>query len=55
MEILQKLKNGTTISSRNFTPGYLSKENTKNTDYNTYMHPYILCNIIYNKQDVEAT
>lgn len=24
-----KLKNGTTISSRNFTPGYLSKENTK--------------------------
>ena len=31
MEIPQKIKNRTSISSSNFTPGYLSKEN-KNTN-----------------------
>ena len=37
----------------NFTSGYLSEEN-ENTNLKRYMHPYIHCSIIYNRQNMEA-
>ena len=54
MQIPQKVKNRSTIRSSNSTPGYLSKEN-RNTNSKKKMNPYVYCNIIYNRQDMEAT
>ena len=44
----------TAIKSSNPTPWYLPEEN-KNTDLNSYTHPYVHCSTIYNSQDMEAT
>ena len=52
-EIIQKIKNRTTIWSSNYTPGYLFEEN-KNSSAKRYMHLYVHCLIIYNSQDMEA-
>ena len=54
MEAPQKIKNKTAISLSNFTSGYLSAEN-KNTKSKDSMHTNVHCNIIYNRQDTEAT
>ena len=54
MEVLQKIKNRTSIGVSNFTFGYLPKENN-NTNLKRYMHSNVHCNIIYNNQDMEAT
>ena len=54
MEIPQKTKNRTTITSSNSTPGYLYEEN-KNINLKRYMHPEVHCSIIHNSQDMEAT
>ena len=54
MEIPQKIKNGTTISSSPSTSGYLSKE-TKNTNLKRYKHTNVHCSIIYKSQDMETT
>ena len=40
MEVLQKIKNGTTLQSSNHTTGYLSPK-YKNTNLKGYMHPYV--------------
>ena len=54
MEISQKIKNRTTILSSYSTSGYLFKE-YENTNLKMYMHPYVHCSIIYNRQDMETT
>ena len=54
IRIPQKIKNSKTIWSRNFIPGYLSKER-ENTNLKSYMHPYVLSGVTYNSQDMEAT
>ena len=54
MQIPQKVKKRTTIPSSNSTLGYLSKEN-RNTNSKRKMNPYVYCNIVYNRQDMEAT
>ena len=54
MEVLQKIKNRTTIWSSYSTSGYLPKEN-KNTIQKRHKHPYIHCGIIYNSQNMETT
>ena len=51
---LKKLKNRTTLWPRNSTSGYLSKE-LQYTNLKRYMHLYVHCSIIYNRQDMEAT
>ena len=53
MEIPQKIKNRTTLCSRNHTTEYLLKEN-KNTILKRYMHPYVYSSIVYNSQIMEA-
>jgi len=54
MKIPQKIKNRTTIWSRNFTGGYLSKAN-KSPIWKRYIHPYVHCHAIYNSQDMEES
>jgi len=53
MELPQKFKNRTTLSSRNHTTWYLPKE-YENTNSKGYMQPYVYCSIIYNSQIMEA-
>ena len=53
MEVSQKVKNKSTLQSSNRITGYLPKE-YKNTNSKGYMHPYVYCSIIYNRQSVEA-
>ena len=53
-EIPQKIKNESLIWSNNSNNGYLPKEN-KNTNLKRYIHSYIYCNIIYNRQNMEVT
>ena len=53
MEMPQKIKNKTTIQPRNSTFGYLPKQ-SQNPNSKRYMHPYVYCSIIYNRQDIEA-
>ena len=48
MEVLQNIKNRTTIQSSNSTSGYLSKEN-KNTNSKRHMHANVHCSIIFAK------
>ena len=45
MEVPQKTKNRTIISSSNSTPGYISEAN-ENTNSKRYMHPYVKSTII---------
>lgn len=54
MKVPQKVKNRTTIQSRNSTSVNLSEDN-ENTNSKRYTHPYCLFGIIYNTQDTEAT
>ena len=55
MEVCKKkIRLRTTIRSNNFTSGYFSEEN-KNTNSKRYIPPYVHCNIIYSRQDMEAT
>ena len=54
MEVLQNIKNRTTIQSSNFTSGYFSEEN-KMTNLKRYLHPYVYCSNAYNSQETEAT
>ena len=53
MKIPQKIKNGSAFSPRNPTSGNVSK-GTQNTNWKEHKHPYIHCNVIYNRQDMEA-
>ena len=52
MEVPQKIKNRTTILSRNASPGCLSKGN-KITISKKYLHPQVHYNVIYNRQEIE--
>ena len=52
MEILQKIKNSTTIWSNYSAFGYLSK-GYENVNSKRYIHCYVHCNFIYNSQDKE--
>ena len=49
MESPQKIKNRTTIQSRNPTSGYFSEED-KNIDSKRYMHPCVHSSTIYHSQ-----
>ena len=51
MTVTQKIKNRTTMWSRNLTSGYLSKI-TETRISNTYKHSYVPCSTIHNSQDV---
>ena len=53
IELLQKIKNITALWPSNFTSGNISKE-TGNTNLKEYMHPCVLCSIIYNCQGLEV-
>ena len=44
MEVLQKMKNRTTIRSSHSTPGYLSEEN-KNAILKRYIHPMFIATL----------
>lgn len=50
----QKIKNRPPISSSNSTSGNIPRGN-KNIHLKIYLYPHVLCSIIYNSQDVEAT
>ena len=52
IEIPQKIENGTTIWSCNWTLGQISGENHS---LKKYMHPNVHCSAINNSQDMEAT
>ena len=54
MEVSQKTKNRATIRSSNSTAGYVPEKN-KTTNLERYMHPNVHSNIVYNRQDMEAT
>ena len=53
MEVAQKIKNRIPRSN-NSTFGYIPERN-KLTVSKTYLHPYVHCRIIYNRQDMEIT
>ena len=53
MEIPQEIKNGTAFWPSDPTSGNISKE-IQNTNSKEHKHPYIHCDIIYNRQDMEA-
>ena len=50
MEIPQKTKNRTTISSSNPTPVHISRQNFHSK---RYLHQYIHCSTIHNSQNME--
>ena len=50
IEIPQKIKNRTTISSKNLTPEYIAKGGQE-TNLKIYMHLNVHSGIIYNSQD----
>ena len=52
MEFPKKTKNGTFMTQQ-FTSGNISEE-IQNTDSKEYMHPYVLCSVTHNSQDLEA-
>ena len=53
IEILQKIKDRTTIWSSISTSEYLSEE-YKNTNSKRSIYPYIYSNIIYNSQGMQT-
>ena len=53
MEVLQKVKNRTTLWFSNHTTRYLPSK-YENTNSKGYMHSYVYSSIIYNSQDMEA-
>ena len=50
----QKINNRPTVSSSNSISGNIPRGN-KNINLKIYLYPHVLCSIIYNSQDVEAT
>ena len=52
MEHLQKIKNGTTVGTRNFTLDTYLK--MKTLTQKEYIHLYVHCNISYNSQDMKT-
>ena len=52
IEMPQKIRNRTTISSSSSTPEYLSEE-SKSTNSKRYMNSCVHCSIIYNSQCTE--
>ena len=54
MEIDQKFKNRTIMSSSNPTAGHIAKGN-KISISKIYLHSYVHSNIIHSSQDMEAT
>ena len=54
MEILQKVKNRTTVWPTCFTSCYVSEEH-ENTNLKNYMHSYVHCSIIFNNRAMETT
>lgn len=55
MGVPQKLENRNTIWLRNSTPKYLPEEKVNTNLKRAIMHSYVHYNIVYNKQDMEAT
>lgn len=56
MEIPPNLKNKNPAQSSNAISGYLPKKKKKTiTNSEGYMHPYVHCSIIYNRQDMKET
>lgn len=53
MEGPKNFLNGITLWPSSFTSQYISKD-TQNTNSEEYELPYVYCNVIYNRQDVEA-
>ena len=53
MEVPQKVKNRSALSSSNCTTGYSPKK-YHNTNAEGYIHPYVYCSIIYNSQRMEV-
>ena len=54
MEVPQKIEDGNALWLGDSTSGYLSEE-TPNTNSKNFMHPYVHCSIINNRQDMETT
>ena len=54
MEILQKIKNRTTIQSHNPTSGCISKEN-ENWILKRDLPSHVYCSIVHNSQDMETS
>ena len=52
VEVSQKIKNGTALWPSYLTSGNISEE-TQNTNFKEYMHPYVHCLIIYKSQDLK--
>ena len=53
VEMPQNIKNGSAFCASNPTSGDISK-GTQNTNSKEHKHPYVLCSVIYNCQDMEA-
>ena len=53
MEFPQKIKNRTAFWPSLPSSSNISKE-APNTNLKEYVHPYVLCSIIYNNQDLKA-
>ena len=49
--VLQKIKDRTTISSSNSTPGFLSNEN-ENTNLQRFINPHAHCSTVYKSQGI---
>ena len=54
MEILQKIKNGSTFQPSDPISGNISK-GTQNTNLKEHKYPCVHCSVIYNHQGTEAT
>ena len=52
--LLKKIKSGSALWPSDSTSGNISKER-QNSNLKEYMHPYVHCNIIYNRQDLKAS
>ena len=50
---LKKIKNGSAFWTSNPTSGNTS-EGTRNTNWKEHKYPYVHCNVIYNRQDMET-
>ena len=53
VEIPQKIKNGSAFWPNDPISGNIS-EGTQNSNSKDHKHPYVHCNVIYNRQDMEA-
>ena len=53
MELPQKIENGSAFGPSDPTSINIS-QGTQNTKSKEHKHPYVLCSVIYNRQDMEA-